>query len=56
MMDTFGGFQVLSTVGIISGADMTSEAALHKLSYVLSKTEWDHETKKQVRFSLHMLN
>lgn len=42
----------LLEAGVIPGADMTPEAALTKLSYVLSKTEWDLATKRQVR-SIH---
>lgn len=40
----------LQEIGIIPGYDMTPEAALAKLSYVLSKQEWDWETKKKVRW------
>jgi len=38
----------LSQAGVISGADMTPEAALTKLSYVLSKDDWDLDTKRQM--------
>ncbi|OAD56837.1 L-asparaginase [Eufriesea mexicana] len=37
--------KLLQEVGVISGFDMTPEAALTKLSYVLSKEEWDAQTK-----------
>lgn len=33
---------------MISGLDMTPEAALTKLAYVLSKNDWDTETKRQM--------
>lgn len=33
---------------MISGFDMTPEAALTKLAYVLSKNEWDTEIKRQM--------
>ncbi|KZC06227.1 L-asparaginase, partial [Dufourea novaeangliae] len=38
----------LEEAGVISGFDMTPEAALTKLAYVLSKKEWDTETKRQM--------
>ena len=34
--------------GVIPGADMTPEAALMKLSYVLSKEEWSPMRKREV--------
>ena len=40
--------QVLADVGILAGGDMTPEAALTKLSYVLSKSGLTHEEKKTV--------
>lgn len=38
----------LLEVGVISGLDMTPEAALCKLSYVLSKEGWDLEMKRKM--------
>lgn len=40
--------KALLDCGVIPGADLTPEAALTKLSYVLSKSEWDHETKRKM--------
>ncbi|XP_037089093.1 L-asparaginase-like [Pollicipes pollicipes] len=37
----------LLDAGVLPGADMTPEAALTKLAYVLTKDEWDLETKRQ---------
>lgn len=39
---------MLNQVGVISGNDITPEAALAKLSYVLSKDDWDLSTKRMV--------
>jgi hypothetical protein len=44
--------QTLKKAGVIPGGDMTIEAALAKLSYVLGKIEWSMEMKKEVRFSV----
>jgi 60kDa lysophospholipase len=38
----------LKDCGVIPGFDMTPEAALTKLSYVLSKSDWPLDTKKIV--------
>ena len=43
--------QVLMDAGLIPGRDMTPEAALCKLSYVLARTELSLEDKKKVRWS-----
>ena len=43
--------QVLIDAGVIPGRDMTPEAALCKLSYVLARTELSLEDKKKVRWS-----
>lgn len=40
--------QVLIDAGLISGRDLTPEAALSKLSYVLAKKDADLATKKKV--------
>lgn len=45
--------QVLNQVGVISGNDITPEAALAKLSYVLSKDDWDLSTKRMVNIHKH---
>ena len=41
-------FQSLQEAGIIPGGDMTPEAALTKLSYVLGKNGWTLEEKRKV--------
>lgn len=40
--------KVLGDVGVIPGFDMTPEAAMTKLSYVLSKKEWSEGYRKKV--------
>ena len=40
--------KALLDMGVIPGNDMTPEAALTKLSYVLSKDEWDIDFKRQM--------
>lgn len=40
--------QILYDVGVIPGSDMTAEAALTKLAYVLGKDEWDLPTKRKM--------
>lgn len=40
--------KALVDVNVIPGSDMTPEAALTKLSYVLSKSEWSVQTKRIV--------
>lgn len=41
--------QALAVVGVIPGCDLTPEAALAKISYVLSKTHLSLQQKKQVK-------
>uniref|UniRef100_A0A0N5AVI6 asparaginase n=1 Tax=Syphacia muris TaxID=451379 RepID=A0A0N5AVI6_9BILA len=40
--------KILYDVGVIPGSDMTPEAALLKLSYVLGKAEWSLEKKRKM--------
>ncbi|CAH1788044.1 unnamed protein product [Owenia fusiformis] len=40
--------KALLDAGVIPGSDMTPEAALSKLSYVLGKSEWDMAQKRQM--------
>ena len=40
--------QVLYKAGLLPGVDMTPEAVLSKLSYVLAIEGLDHQTKKKV--------
>lgn len=40
--------QVLIDAGLIAGGDLTPEAALSKLSYVLAKKDLDLAAKKKV--------
>ncbi|KAK2583653.1 hypothetical protein KPH14_009588 [Odynerus spinipes] len=46
--DIYEAGKLLEEAGVISGFDMTPEAALTKLAYVLSKNEWDIEKKRQM--------
>ncbi|KAG7200195.1 hypothetical protein KM043_000627 [Ampulex compressa] len=46
--DAYEAGKLLEDAGVLSGFDMTPEAALTKLAYVLSKREWDTETKRQM--------
>ena len=39
--------QALEEAGVIPGGDMTPEAALCKLSYVLGKDDWTSETRRK---------
>lgn len=40
--------KALSDIGIVPGSDITPEAALTKLAYVLSKTELSYADKKKL--------
>ncbi|KHJ87836.1 ankyrin repeat protein [Oesophagostomum dentatum] len=40
--------EILYDIGVIPGSDMTSEAAMAKMCYVLGKDEWDYETKRMM--------
>ncbi|CAB3397830.1 unnamed protein product [Caenorhabditis bovis] len=40
--------KILYDIGVIPGSDMTSEAAMAKLCYVLGKDEWDDQKKKMM--------
>ncbi|XP_057339164.1 L-asparaginase [Microplitis mediator] len=46
--DLYEAGKVLFDAGVTLGYDMTPEAALTKLAYVLSKTEWDIVTKRRM--------
>ena len=43
--DAYATGKALLDIGIIPGNDLTPEAALTKLSYVLAKDDWDLEKK-----------
>ncbi|KAK7868259.1 hypothetical protein R5R35_000657 [Gryllus longicercus] len=46
--DLYETGQALKAVGVTPGYDMTPEAALTKLSYVLAKHDWDLDTKRKM--------
>ena len=41
--------QMLKDAGVIPGADMTTEAAVAKLSYLLGRSDLSNEERKEVR-------
>lgn len=43
-------FQLLVECGVVPAFDMTAEAALAKLSYVLTKTELTYQQKVEARY------
>ena len=45
LSDAYATGKALLDIGIIPGNDLTPEAALTKLSYVLAKDDWDLEKK-----------
>ncbi|CAG2169507.1 unnamed protein product, partial [Oppiella nova] len=48
VMASYETGNALVDAGVISGSDMTPEACLTKLSYVLSKQEWDLKHKRKI--------
>ncbi|XP_066993710.2 L-asparaginase 1 [Anabrus simplex] len=46
--DIYETGQALLDAGVTPGSDMTPEAALTKLSYVLSKSDWDLDMKRKM--------
>ena len=40
--------QQLGDAGVVPGADMTAEAGLTKVSYLVARSDLDYETKQQV--------
>ena len=44
--------QVLKAAGVLQGADMTPEAALTKLSYLLGRKDYTMKQKKEVHTTL----
>ncbi|XP_035719283.1 L-asparaginase 1-like isoform X1 [Vespa mandarinia] len=45
---TYEAGKLLEEAGVISGYDMTPEAALTKLAYVLSNTDWNVKRKRRI--------
>ena len=44
----FLSLQILQAAGVLQGADMTPEAALTKLSYLLGRKDYSMKQKKEV--------
>ncbi|KAH8295471.1 hypothetical protein KR018_011489 [Drosophila ironensis] len=45
---TYATGRALCSIGVVTGSDMTQEAAFTKLAYVLAKPQWDLCNKKKV--------
>lgn len=43
--------QQLDEAGVVPGADMTAEAGLTKVSYLVARSDLDYEMKQQVSMS-----